>query len=239
MFYSWGLNSFSIVLLGRLPCARFFCLKGLHVSENPKRRLTPAQWAEAEAQWAAGTVTYDDLVAKYGCAMSTFERHFKKHHIVKGSAAAATRKAVEDRLVAASVDEATILAARIKETKEQHYVMSSNLGKLIWNELLEAKKAGNPVSSVINNLKALDLAATGLKKVREERWAVLGLDRPDAVDPDEVPELQITELTADQIQALRDRDHDEMDDVAPQKDDDGDDGDPPDEEDGNNVVEEG
>jgi hypothetical protein len=218
-------------------------VKGLQVTDNPKRRLTPAQWAEVEAQWAAGTVTYEDLVAKYGCAMSTFERHFKKHHIAKGAAVAATRKAVEDKLVAASIDEATILAARIKETKEQHYTMASNLGKLIWKELLDAKAAGSPMASVINNLKALDLAAAGLKKVREERWAVLGLDRPDAVDPDEVPELQITELTADQIQALRDRDHNEMDDVGTAQNasqsapDDEDEGDLPD--DGPDVVEEG
>lgn len=187
------------------------------MTDNPKRRLTPAQWAEVEAQWAAGTVTYEDLVSKYGCAMSTFERHFKKRGITKGAGAAATRKAVEDKLVAASIDEATILAARIKETKEQHYTMASNLGKLIWNELLEAKKAGSPMAAALNNLKALDLAATGLKKVREERWAILGLDRPDAVDPDEVPELQITELTAEEIQALRDRDHNEMDDISPAK----------------------
>lgn len=209
------------------------------MTDNPKRRLTPAQWAEVEAQWAAGTVTYEDLVAKYGCAMSTFERHFKKRKIGKGTAAAATRKAVEDRLVAASIDEATILAARIKETKEQHYTMASNLGKLVWNELLEAKKAGAPMASAINNLKALDLAAAALKKVREERWAVLGLDRPDAVDPDEVPELQITELTADQIQALRDRDHNEMDDVAPAQDDAQDDSNDETDDDDDSVIEEG
>jgi hypothetical protein len=210
-------------------------------TDNPKRRLTPAQWAEIEGQWAAGSVTYEDLMKKYGCAMSTLERHFKKHNIVKGSAAAGARKAIEDKLAAASIDEATILAARIKETKEQHYTMSSNLAKLIWNELLEAKKNGVQMATAYANLKALNEAAAGLKRVREERWTVLGLDRPDAVDPDAVPELQISELTADQIQALRDRDHNEMDDVGAAKrvpDDDAE-HDETDIDDSDDVIEEG
>lgn len=178
-----------------------------------KRKLTPKQWAEIEALWTSGQVTYDDLAKKYGRAVSTFERHFKKHGVVRGAHAEATRRAVEEKLAAATVDEATVLAARIKETKEQHYTMSSNLAKLAWNELLQAKQKGEPMAVAVNNLKALDLAAGILKKTREERWAVLGLDRPDAVNPDELPELVVAELTDAQIQELRDRDHTEFDDL--------------------------
>ena len=58
---------------------------------------------------------------------------------------------------------------------------------------------------------ALLEADVNLKVVREESWAVLGLDRADAVDPDQIPELVISELTAEQIKELRDRDHTEVD----------------------------
>lgn len=208
-----------------------------------KRNLTLKQWAEAEALWESGTVIYDDLVKKFGCSISTFERHFKKKGIVKGAKAAATKKKVEERLAAAAVDEAALVAARIRETKETHYKMASGLAQLAFNEILQAKKDGKPVAVALNNLKAIDAAMNVVRKAREDRYAVLGLDRPDAVDPDELPELLITELTAEQIQELRDRDHSELDDVleaakaAPDgaNDDEGDE----DIEDGDDVVEEG
>lgn len=208
-----------------------------------KRNLTLKQWAEAEALWESGTVIYEDLVKKFGCSISTFERHFKKNGIVKGAKAAAAKKKVEERLAAAAADEATLIAARIRETKESHYKMASGLAQLAFNEILQAKKDSNPVSVALNNLKALDAAMTVIKKAGEERYKVLGLDRPDAVDPDELPELLITELTAEQIQELRDRDHSELDDVlaaekpgaAPANDD----GDDEEIDDGGDVVEEG
>ncbi len=207
-----------------------------------KRNLTPKQWAEAEALWESGTVIYEDLVKKFGCSISTFERHFKKHGNVKGSKAAAAKKKVEEKLAAAAVDEATVIAARIRETKEAHYKMADNLAKLAFGEILQAKRDNQPVSVALNNLKAIDAAMNVVKKAREERYAVLGLDRPDAVDPDELPELLITELTAEQIKELRDRDMTELDDImqaqkpaAPASDDD----DEQDIADGDDVVEEG
>lgn len=191
-------------------------IKEARAAAAAKRRMfTPAQWAEFEALYAAGSVTYADLAVKHGGSIATFERHMKKNGIVKGSAVAAAKAKLAEKLETASIDEATVLAARIRETKEQHYTMASNLTKLTWNEILQAKKDGNPVSIAYNNLKALQLATAILKTTREEKWAVLGLDRPDAVDPAELPELVISELTAEQIKELRDRDHSELDDISP------------------------
>lgn len=213
-------------------------LKAARAASAAKRSvLTLKQWAEVTALWENGGVTLADLAAKFGCAVSTFERHFKKHAVVKGAKVPALKKKIDVRLENASIDEATILAARIKETKESHYTMVSNLGKLAWNEILQTKKDGAPLAVAMNNLKSIDIATNILKKVREERYAVLGLDRPDAVDPAELPELVISELTAEQIQELRDRDHSEMDEFTkPLIIDDDDDSE--DEDDSNGVIEE-
>lgn len=175
--------------------------------------MTPKKWAEAEAMWESGDFLMEDLVKKFGVARSTLERHFAKKGTVKGAKAAVTKKKVEEHLTKAAIDEAAILAARIKETKEEHYKMASALTRLTWAEILEAKKAGHPVAVALNNIKALDAAMTVMKKAREERFAVLGLDRPDAVDPDELPELVIAELTAEQVQQLRDRDLSDLDEL--------------------------
>jgi hypothetical protein len=172
-------------------------------------RLTPKQWAEAEALWESGEVTLADLAARFGKHRSAFSAHFDKKGIKRGAKKAEHAAAVKEAVTTAAIDDATILAARIKETKEEHYKMASGLAKLSWNEILLAKQDGRPVATALNNLKALDAAMTVLKKAREERWAVLGLDREDAMDEDGLPELIISELTAEQIEALRSREEDD------------------------------
>lgn len=169
-------------------------------------RMTPRQWAEAEALWEAGEVTLGDLAARFDKDRSAFVRYFKKHGIVKGSRAAARKEEVKEAVAAAGIDEATVLANRIRETKEDHYKMSSALAKLVWAEVLTAKKDEKPFSAIKDNLKALDNAMNVLMKARMERFAILGLDKDDYVDEDGLPELVISELTAAQIEELRNRD---------------------------------
>ena len=169
-------------------------------------RMTPRQWAEAEALWEAGEVTLDDLAARFDKDRSAFVRYFKKHGIVKGSRAAARKEEVKEAVATAGIDEATVLANRIRETKEDHYKMSSALAKLVWAEVLTAKKDEKPFSAIKDNLKALDNAMNVLMKARMERFAILGLDKDDYVDEDGLPELVISELTAAQIEELRNRD---------------------------------
>lgn len=172
-------------------------------------RLTPKQWAEIEALWESGEVTLADLVKRFGKNISTFKAHFKRHGIIRGSRKAAVKSAVATALE----EEASVLAARIKETKEEHYKMASGLAKLAWSEILTAKASGSPVGVAMSNLKALDTAASIFKKVREERYAVLGLNEEKAMDDEGLPELIIKELTAEQIAELRDRNHSEIGDL--------------------------
>lgn len=139
--------------------------------------------------------------------------HMQKKGIKKGSKAEEHKKRVSEAVTSAAVDDATITAARIRETKEEHYKMSAAIAKMSFNEILEAKRNGSPVAVAMNNLKAFDAAMNVLQKARMERWAVLGLDRADSIDEDGLPELLISELTADQIQELRDRDFNEFEEL--------------------------
>lgn len=183
---------------------------------NKARAAASKQWSKIEALWESGNVEYADLVEKFGRTASAYGAHFRRNGIVKGSKKELVKEKVTEQVVKAQVDEAVIIAARIRETKEDHYKMAASLGKLTWAEILAARGAdgkGN-VASALPNLKALDAAASILKKVREERYSVLGLDRTDAVHTDELPELFISELTDEQVKALRDRDHTELDHVS-------------------------
>jgi hypothetical protein len=204
-----------------------------------KPRLTGPEWAKIEAAWEAGATTYSELVKVYGRSVTTFQQHFKKRGIKKGAAADKLKARAEKQLEQASQIDANILAARIKETKEDHYKMAAALSRLTWQEILAAKQAGHPVATAQGNLKAVDAAMTVLKKAREERYSVLGLDRPDAIDADEIPELVISELTAEQVQKLRDRDHLEVDGLPAPNQNALDDADQPDDEEEDDLVNEG
>src|SRR3569832_1941819 len=168
---------------------------------KPKtRNLTPKQWREAEAMWESGDFIYEDLVKKFGKSISTFERHFKKHGVIKGAKAAATKKKVEEKLAAAAVDEATVQAARIRETKEEHYKMASAIGKLTWNEILKTKQDNVPIATALNNIKTLDTAMSVLSKARAEKWAVQKQNKPNTKKPNKQPKKNKTKQTTEQIQ---------------------------------------
>lgn len=178
-----------------------------------KRRLTKAQWAQAEGLWASGSMALSDLAAKFAVSEQAVSKHMAANKVERGSKAAKVKERVEDQLAKLAGEEAALVAARIKETKEEHYKMASGLAKLIWSEILKAKQDGIPMAAITNNLKALDLALTGLSKARLERWVVLGLDKDNTLGDDGLPELLISELTADQIQELRDRDFNDFQDL--------------------------
>lgn len=173
-------------------------------------RLTPRQWAEAEALWESGEVTLIDLATRFKRDKSAFQRYFDKHKIVKGSKAAASKEAVKEAVTSAIVDDATVLANRIRETNEDHYKMSTAMAKLAWSEILAAKRDLKPFATIKDNIKTLDLAMNVLAKARAERYAILGLDKADFVDEEGLPELVISELTAAQIEELRSRDESDI-----------------------------
>ena len=166
-------------------------------------RLTNKQWAEATALWELGDVTLQDLSEKFGPAPETFSRKFKKLGVKRGSKAKEHAKEIKKAVQEASVDETAVRATRAKKTKDDHYKWSEVISKAAMGEYLKAMQEGRAVSTTLPNLKALDKIMDILKKARDERWIVLGLDKDD-VGIEDLPDLIIRELTADQIAELRD-----------------------------------
>lgn len=190
--------------------------------------------------WASGEF-HQSAIAKYlKVPEATVSKHFDRKGLKKGTRTAELLAAAEEEMKKTAVEEAALIALRIRETKEDHYKMASNLAKLTWAEILKAKSDGAPLSSVQANLKALETAMTVLKKAREERYAVLGLDKDVDVDEDDIPDLVVSELTEEQIAVIRANDVqlEELEMSAqPQADYEPDD-ESEDEDDGSDIVEE-
>lgn len=183
------------------------------MTTEKKSQPKPKQWAEMEALWELGEITRDEIAKRLDVTPTAVTMHMKKAGVVRGAKAEEHRRKISDAATDAATADAAVYAQRIKETKDVHYQMSQALAGMAFREILNAQRDKAPLSVATSNLKALDAAVTVIAKARQERWAVLGLDRPDAVDTNELPALVIEELTADQIEELRNRDFNSFEEI--------------------------
>src|SRR5690606_16093373 len=117
----------------------------------------------------------DDLAKKFKKNRGTFVRLFQTEGVEKGSGAKELQEKVQEKVQEDLANDATVLANRIRETKEEHYKMSSGIAKLVWFTITKARQDGKPIATVAYDLKALKVAAETLKITREDRYAVLGI----------------------------------------------------------------
>jgi predicted DNA-binding protein len=171
--------------------------------KKPIRRMTSSQRAEAIALWKSGEATLAVLCKKFGKSKQTLLRLFEREGVTKGSTAAETKKKVEEAVTASITTDATVIAQRIRDTKEEHYRMASTLAKLTWKTIADAQEKKEAIGTKLNDMKALQLASNVLKTVREERYAVLGLNEKVHDDDTPLPDLVVQELTAKQISDMQ------------------------------------
>ncbi|WP_251569601.1 hypothetical protein [Parasutterella muris] len=171
-------------------------------SKSSSRSLNASQKRRLRALYDTGEFTAADIAKELGVDRSVVDSYIKNHGLIKGARADEVQKSAMNKAKTMAEQEATLVASRIRETKEEHYKMSMGLAKLTWSEVALCKQNGKPFSTIAANLKALELAAKTLAVTRAERWTVLGLDKDDK-NTDALPELVLTELTADQIEQIR------------------------------------
>lgn len=165
----------------------------------PGKHMTTAQQAEACALWAAGEATLADLAKRFRKHPDTLKKLFDRRGVKKGQTAAKVREAVTAAVAESMFDDVSVLAARVKETKETHYKLAEALTRLTHGTLAKAQQEGRAFGTIVNDMKALKAAAEILRITREERYAVLGLNEQKHHDDDELPDLVVKELTAEQI----------------------------------------
>lgn len=168
-------------------------------SESKKRRMTPAQWAEARAMWASGEFTAEQIGEKFGVARETLSRRFKKDGVKKGQSA--IDKRVEAEIIEKATQNVDKWAERAEQARESFYKTYEMLHKMTVKTIGDAHR-GAGLFSAQPDLKALQMASSVMDRVRVNQWAVLGLDK-ESLDDEEIPELLIRELTPDEVQRLK------------------------------------
>ena len=182
----------------------------------PRKQMTPVEKAKAITLWKSGTVTLDNLAARFKRDRHTFVRLFNSAGVSKGVDAAAIEKKVSDKIAEQvakdALADAAITAQKIKETKDQHYTMAKQIAGVTFKLLHDTiGTPGMAIGTKINDFKALREAASTIKICRDERFAVLGLNADKVMDDEvDLPDLLIGEISDEEIRARRAAEASEM-----------------------------
>lgn len=179
------------------------------MTEQIKKRMTPAQWTEARAMWASGEFTLEQISEKFAVTRETLSRRFKKDGVAKGQSQ--VDKRVEEEIVQQVVSNQDKWAERAEHVRETYYKTAETIRNMNLKVIGDAMK-GPGAFSAQPDLKALGMLISNLEKLRVGQFAITGLDKELAED-DEIPELLVRSLTDSEIQSIRDAQS------APQEDD--------------------
>ncbi|MDX5412769.1 MAG: MarR family transcriptional regulator [Rhodobacterales bacterium] len=171
-------------------------------SKPESKRLSPAEWEALKLLWEYGNHTLADLSEKFGIRKDSIHDRLKRDGVQKGARAHEVGSMVADAENEEIARQAAETSKRIHATKNDHYNWAEAIGKLVMQELLDAKKTNKPVGLKNDNLSALNKAAKTLETIRKERYTILGLDT-ELGDPDDVDEMIVTELTEEQVTAMQ------------------------------------
>ena len=172
------------------------------------KRLTERQKATAIALWESGEVTLEEIAKRFGRTTRAMSYVFDKAGAEKGSKRAQVHAEVTKQVNEQIVGDAGVMAAKIRETKDSHYAAAKVIAGLIQKQLVSAQQKAQPFATVQNEIKTLKLAAEALATLREERFILLGIADGEKGNEDELPELTIQEMTAEQILDMQRRQDD-------------------------------
>ncbi|WP_288583008.1 hypothetical protein [uncultured Methylobacterium sp.] len=165
-------------------------------------KLPENEWAEVEALWAAGSATLAELSQRYGVTERGLQAHFAKHGTVKGASAKALAVQVNARVQAAQEADVEDLAERAKIIRDTTYAAASKTEKMLAATLDAADADPSQIYAAAAKIKMLMNAAATLERLHALKRSALGIN-DDTLVSDEMPALQIVNLTAEAIAEMR------------------------------------
>lgn len=168
-------------------------------------RMTIAERAEAVLAFQRGEMNVPDLCLKYGRSVDVIRRILKKekakYNEKAKEVAAEAKKRAEEELKAktASIDG----QRKIREAREEFHKLGTILGKSVGKVIAQSIQKNEPHGLHQPDYKALQSASVALRNAQRIVFESLGIYNNEDDGEDKLPELQIVEMTADQVQQMR------------------------------------
>ena len=177
----------------------------LHAATRPKRtytRLSDEDWQRVVDLYSAGGLTLAEIATRYGVSIRAIQIYIDKAKPATPAPSASAPMA-RLRLLTPSVLTPTTHARCITETKASAYADAAALQALLVDALATIKATtGLPATACV---RACDQAAVALERIHKIRRMALGIGKEDDVAERPLPELPIRELTAREVEAIRNR----------------------------------
>ncbi|MBR0652748.1 hypothetical protein GXW78_24035 [Roseomonas terrae] len=154
-----------------------------------------------KALWESGTVTAEDLAAKYSMSRRGVQAALLRLGAKRGAASAAIATAVSARILSDVMPEHPDTAARVRWTRDETYKNATRIEALAMAAAEQA--ASGEIASAAAVLRALDSAAAIISRTRTARFVALGLDLRGSVHDGDPPELVVKEMTPAEVADVR------------------------------------
>ena len=176
-----------------------------HAATRPKRtyiRLSEEEWQRVTDLYSAGGLTLAETATRYGVSIRAIQIHLDKAKPAT-PAPSASAPMPRLRLLAPSVLTPATHVHCIKETKASAYADAAALQALLVDALATIKASTDlPATACV---RACDQAAVALERIHKIRRMALGIGKEDDVAERPLPELPIRELTAREVEVIRNR----------------------------------
>jgi hypothetical protein len=182
--------------------------------KKPVKKLSPAEWEQVVVLWELGKSTLAELSNLFGISKVALNKGLKNRGSVKGIR---SHEIGTSALEAAKSDVQKNLE-RVASMKERYLGYSDLLAKLTMREITEAVRDKIPLANKRNDIQTLQRAASVMATLRNENFHLFGLYDEDTIK-DELPEIGITEYSADEISKIQ-RGFEEVEDIIDTLDDD-------------------
>lgn len=166
-------------------------------SPKKRRKLTEAEWTKIVTLWELGQATQEELANMFDCTKQAIYMGLRNRGSVKGS----KRHIVGDSMIEAAKSDAARQVEEIDSMKQRYIQYADLLAKLLIKAISDKAKSGLPVSDAKEDVVTLQKAAAAMETLRSSNYHLYGLNDPDQVT-DEMPEIVMTEMTAEEIEAI-------------------------------------
>lgn len=182
-------------------------------SKTEVKRLSPQEYSKAKQMWASGRYNLAQISAELGVSAQALQRRFSRDDVRKGQDNEKHDKAIKESLENSIIADSQETARLISERKRVALLYPEQLEKRLMFVIAKATKDGLPLAAVHADIKAINDAIKGVDMVYNLASRVLGIERIEDQDKP-LPVLRIQEMTADDIESVRQRQREAMDEAC-------------------------
>ena len=167
--------------------------------QQKEKRLSPADWERAVALYEAGDMTIKALGTMFGISETAMGAGLRKRDAVKGSKAGDVASDLQKQMK----EEHERLVKEVADMKNRYVKFNDLVASMTMKRIGEASRNGTPFGILKADLQVLHSASRILKNTRDEHYHLYGLYKEDDLEDAELPELNIGQYTAEEMENIR------------------------------------